>query len=307
VVVAYAAALTVPLTWLALLCRAAAGAGYAVCFVSGAELARTSGTGPSGVGLFGGVSLAASGAAVLAVPFAEPLLGWRAPWATSGMIAVVALLMVVRTPVPARAAPVSADRPPALDRGPSLLRDGELHRLAAVHAVTLGLGVVLSNWAALVLEDSWGFGRTAAALTGSVVLGMSVLSRPLGGHLARRVPDRMGQVAVLSLAGCSAATLALAFPTIPLVAVLAVVALGVLSGLPFAGVITAAQARRPDRPAAAVGLLNTQANAVIVVGTPLMGAALEHGVAPAALWAMAGLWLVPLLARPRSGRLTRRR
>jgi predicted MFS family arabinose efflux permease len=307
VVVAHAAALTVPLTWVALLCRAVAGAGYAVCFVSGAELARRSGTGPSGVGLFGGVSLAASGAAVLVVPFAEPLLGWRAAWWTSGTVAVVALLMVVRSPAPARLVPDPGDSPSTGDGGPSLLRDGELHRLAAVHAVTLGLGVVLSNWAALVLEDSWGFDRTTAALTGSVVLGMSVLSRPLGGHLVRRVPDRMGHIVALSLAGCSAATLSLAFPTAPLVAVLAVVALGVLSGLPFAGVITAAQARRPDRPAAAVGLLNSQANMVIVVGTPLMGATLEHGAASAALWGMAGLWLVPLLARPRSGRLSGRR
>ena len=105
VVVAHAAALTVPLTWVALLCRAVAGAGYAVCFVSGAELARRSGTGPSGVGLFGGVSLAASGAAVLVVPFAEPLLGWRAAWWTSGTVAVVALLMVVRSPAPARLVP----------------------------------------------------------------------------------------------------------------------------------------------------------------------------------------------------------
>jgi predicted MFS family arabinose efflux permease len=306
VVVANLAASTTPVLWLALLCRAFAGAGYAVCFVSGAELARRSGTGPSGMGVFGGVALAASGFAVLLVPLAERSLGWRAAWLTSAVIALVALVVVLRlprtlTPAPPvrRTGPVAT---PTSDRGASLLRDGELHRLAAVHAVTLGLGVVLSNWAALVLEDSWGFGRATAALTGSVVLGLSVLSRPLGGYLARRFPERMGLMVVLSLLGCSAATAALVIPTAPAVAVLSVLVLGVLSGLPFAGVIIAGQARRPDRPGAAVGLLNSQANALIVLGTPLMGAALEHGRTATALVLIALVWLAPLLARPRSTR-----
>ncbi|MCW2821759.1 MAG: putative sugar transporter, partial [Marmoricola sp.] len=97
-------------------------------------------------------------------------------------------------------------------------------------------------------------------------------------------------------------TVALVVPSAPGVAVAAVLTLGVLSGLPFAGVIIAGQARRPDRPAAAVGLLNGQANGVIVVGTPLMGAALEHGRTSTALVLIAALWLAPLLARPRSTR-----
>jgi predicted MFS family arabinose efflux permease len=112
----------------------------------------------------------------------------------------------------------------------------------------------------------------------------------------------MGQVSAVSLAGCSVATLALAFPSHPGVAVLAVVALGVLGGLPFAGVIIAGQARRPDRPAAAVGLLNSQANAMILIGTPLLGAAIEHSETSSALWLVAVLWLLPLVARPRSTR-----
>jgi predicted MFS family arabinose efflux permease len=308
VVLANVVAATTPELWLALGCRTLAGAGYAVCFVSGADLARRSGTGPAGMGVFGGVALAASGFAVLMVPLAEHPLGWRAAWSTSAAIALVTLLVVLRLPREAatpRAAindaaahPVgAADDPPR-----SLLRDGELHRLAAVHAVTLGLGVVLSNWAALVLQDSWGFGRTSAALTGSVVLGLSVLSRPVGGYLARRFPERVGLMVVLSLLGCSAATVALVVPSVPVVAVLSVLVLGVLSGLPFAGVIIAGQSRRPDRPGAAVGMLNSQANALIVVGTPLMGAALERDRTSAALVLVALLWVAPLLARPRSTR-----
>jgi predicted MFS family arabinose efflux permease len=301
VVLVHVVACATPLTWLALACRALAGAGYAVCFVSGAELVRLSGWGPSGIGLFGGVSLATSGVAVLSVPFAEHVCGWRAAWVTSGAVALLALLMVARLRVPS---PVPAPAPPpratASSPGPSLLRDGELHRLAAVHAVTLGLGVVLSNWAAVVLVDTWDFGRTAAAVTGSLVLGTSVISRPLGGYLVRRIPHRTAQVSAISLAGCSLATAALALPTVSVVAVVAVLVLGLLSGLPFAAVITAGQVRHPDRPAAAVGLLNSQANALILTGAPLLGAAIEWGRTSMALWLAAVLWLLPLLARPRT-------
>ncbi len=301
VVLVHVVACTAPLIWLALACRALAGAGYAVCFVSGAELARRSGSGPSGIGLFGGVSLAASGAAVLTVPFAEHVVGWRAAWVTSGAVALLALLMVARLrvagPVPTRTSRPGAT---AASPGPSLLRDGELHRLAAVHAVTLGLGVVLSNWAAVVLMDTWDFGRAAAAATGSLVLGTSVISRPFGGWLVRRVPHRTAQISAASLAGCAGATAALAAPTSPAVAVVAVLVLGLLSGLPFAAVITAGQARHPDRPAAAVGLLNSQANALILAGTPLFGAGIERGLTSSALWLVAAVWLLPLLARPRT-------
>ncbi|MCW2820702.1 MAG: putative sugar transporter, partial [Marmoricola sp.] len=128
VVLANLMASTTPLLWLALLCRSLAGVGYAVCFVSGAELARSSGSGPSGMGVFGGVALAASGFAVLMVPLAEPFLGWRAAWLTSAVIALVALLVVARLPPAthaARRAGPTTGRPST--RGPTLLRDGELH------------------------------------------------------------------------------------------------------------------------------------------------------------------------------------
>lgn len=304
VVLAYLLAVVAPLPWLALACRAVAGAGCAVCFVSGAELVRRSGAGASGLGVFGGVSLAACGAAVVGVPLAEPLLGWRSAWWTSGGLALVALAAVLR--VGAWAAP---ERAPAGPRhgvsgapGRSLLRDGELHRLAAVHAVALGLGVALSNWVALLLASSWGFSRPAAAVTGSLVLGLSIASRPLGGHLARSRPDLVPAVRTGSLVVCAAATAALAVPTSPVVAVLAVVALGGAGGLPFAAVLAAAQARRPDRPAAAVGLLNTGANAVVLLATPLLGAALERSATTGALLGAAVVWLLPLLAPPAPGR-----
>jgi nitrate/nitrite transporter NarK len=311
VVVVHVVASSAPETWLALTCRALAGAGYAVCFVSGAELARSSGTGITGIGVFGGVSLAASGVAVAVVPLFEPLLHWRSAWATSGLVATVALVAVarIRPPIDPRLGPTTTvpdDLTPVA--ATSLWRDAELYRLAGVHALTLGAGVVLSNWATVVLVDTWGFSRAGAAVTGSLVLGMAVLCRPAGGELSRRRPEAMGRLTVLSLIVCAVATLALSIPSTPFIAVVAVMALGLFSGLPFAAVLAAGQAQRPDRPGAAVGLMNGIASSLILVGTPLLGAAIDQGITAAGLQIIAVLWLVPLAGLPRTvGRSARRR
>ena len=298
VLVAHLLALTAPLPALAMAARFASGVGFAVCFVSGAELARASGRGSRGMGVFGGVALAASGVSVLGVALAEPGLGWRAPWATSAAVSGVALVVALRLPRagPRRAGPRAALADlPAL---PTLLLDGQLFRLALVHAVTLGLGLVLSTWATTLLVDVWSFGPAAAAVVGSLVLGLSVVSRPLGGQVAAVLPARNRALWAVALVACAGATAALASPGVAVVAVVAVVVLGTFSGLPFAAVVQAAQARQPVRPAAAVGLMNTLAFGLVVVGTPAVGWAVDHDHAQNALVAVALLWLLPLVSLP---------
>jgi nitrate/nitrite transporter NarK len=299
VVVAHLVALSAPLPWLAVTARIVSGTGFAVCFVSGAELARGSGSGSRGMGIFGGVALAASGAAVLVVPFTELALDWRAPWATTAVVAALALAVVARQPWDgAHRAAHSQDVHPTGPPPPKLLRDGQLFRLTAVHAVTLGMGLVLSSWATTLLVDIWSFESTAAAVIGSGVLGLSVVSRPLGGHVAAMWPTRGRMISALALIACSGATLVLSRPGAAVVAVLTVVVLGLFSGLPFASVVGAAQARQPRRPAAAVGMMNTAAFGLVVTVTPVMGWAVDNGRASWTLVVLALLWLVPLLVLP---------
>jgi predicted MFS family arabinose efflux permease len=293
-IVAYLAALTVPHVGLAMAARAVVGAGGAICFSAGAELARQSRTGPLGLGLFGGVAIGAGGAAVLVVPLLEGVLGWRSAWATGAGAALLAAGAVALVPT-AASVTHSATRP-RVRGGASVIRDGQLHRLAAVHAVTLGLGVVLSNWVAVVLERVWGLPTGMAATLGSLVLLLAGVSRPLGGYLARRHPTSIRPLVVGALVASAAATAALAWPSGVVVAALAVGVLGMASGLPFAAVLAAAQTRRTDRPAAAVGLMNAQANVLVLLGAPLLGAAIQHASSTAGLLVVAALWLVPLLA-----------
>jgi len=298
VVLAHVAALVAPVPWLALLARALSGAGYAVCFVAGAELARRSGRGARGTGLFGGVALATSGFAVLTVPLVAHVVGWRSSWLTTLVVTAAALALVLTLP---RERPGEHRPDPPADGGarpPSLLRDPQLFRLAAVHAITLGLGLILSSWATTLLEDVWSFGPTTAAVAGACVLGLSVVSRPLGGQLVAARPERTRTLWVLTLVVCGAATLALAWRSTPVVAFAAVVVLGVVGGVPFASVVQAAQRRQPTRPAAAVGAMNTVAFGLVVTASPVVGWAVDHGYATAALVTVAVAWLLPLLALP---------
>ncbi|MCW2853382.1 MAG: putative sugar transporter [Nocardioides sp.] len=304
VLVAHLLAMLAPLPWLAITARIASGTGFAVCFVSGAELARNSGRGSWGMGIFGGVALASSGGAVLVVPFAAEVLGWRAPWVTTAAVTALALALALR--LPSHAARRGASATAAQMRGstsPTLLRDGQLFRLASIHAVTLGIGIVLSSWATTLLVDIWSFGDAVAAVVGSGLLGLSVVSRPLGGYVAAAYPNRSRTVWTAALVACAVGTVALSRPSTPAVAVLAVVVLGVFSGLPFASVVEAAQARQPTRSAAAVGVMNTLAFGLVVVATPVVGWAVDHGHASTTLTVIALLWLLPLLALPSATRV----
>ncbi|WP_170297159.1 MFS transporter [Georgenia thermotolerans] len=297
VVLSYVAAVVVPVLAVAFGARILAGAGSAVGFVVGADLARRAGVGPVGLGVFGGAAIGSGGLAVGVVPALEPLLGWSAAWVTCAATAAAAIVAVA---VGVDAPSARAARPARLAAGPSVLGDGELYRLAAVHGVTLGLGVVLGNWAAVILHDRWGLPSGASSAIASLVLLTTIVSRPLGGYLAERFPHQMRWVVALALAVCAIDTVALAFPSTAAVAVAVVLTLGVASGLPFAAVLASAQRWRPDRPAAAVGLLNAMANSLVVIGTPLLAAAIESGQSVLALSVTGALWLVPVAALPRS-------
>lgn len=76
---------------------------------------------------------------------------------------------------------------------PSLICDGTLYRLTAIHAATFGLGVVLSNWAAVVLTERWGLEPAFSAVIGSPILVLTMISRPLGGAILGRFPAAHGR------------------------------------------------------------------------------------------------------------------
>jgi MFS family permease len=256
VAAASAAALGWKEAWFAIGMRVVAGVGTAACFVSGAEYTRATIGSAVAQGVYGAVSMAAGGLALALVPLWN---SWRAPFGSAAIVAASGLVFVALAPhAPAAPRRVRADLPTVVDR--------RLTPLAAMHAASFGLSVVIGNWVVPLLHRAGGQPVEVAGVAGALVLFLGVISRPLGGRLV----DRTALIRLSFVASAlGIALLALARPLPLMVAAAALV--GLAAGIPFAPAFAGAQRLRPDAPGAAVGFVNMIAAATILVGTPLVG------------------------------------
>jgi predicted MFS family arabinose efflux permease len=288
-----ALALAAPEAGLAVAARAIAGVGTGLAFISGSALVRESGGGPLAQGVFGGVSLAPGGLALAIVPQLEEALGWRAPYWTALALALVVLVAVLAL------APATAEPGRSAAARAGVVRDRRLWRLAVLYSASYGLGVVLANWVVELLQRHSEMSDGAAAAAGALTLLLVVVSRPLGGWILLARPSRARAAVVASLVAGPAGTLALVAADPAWLAVLGALLVGLGAGVPFSPAFTGAAASRPDAPAAAVGFVNTAANLVVLVGTPLLGLGFSLpgdgrlGFAAVALLWVAALGLLP--------------
>ncbi len=260
-------ALAAPDLGLGLAARALAGVGTGLGFVAGSDYIRAGGGSAAAQGLYGGAAVGGGGFALAVVPLLENGLHWRAPFASSVVLAAVSAILLAVAPSAARRTVGRA----AAGIG-SVLTDPLLYRLSAIHTASFGLSAVVGNWAVTRLEDA-GAGSELAGALGASTLAAGLLTRPLGGWLVRRYPNRSLALVAWSLAAGAVGTLALALTApVPVLAVACLV-LGLAAGIPFAPAFAGAQRARPDAPGAAIGLVNTWAAFAIVVGTPLLGLA----------------------------------
>ena len=288
-----ALALAGPEPALAIAARAIIGVGTGLAFISGSALVRESGGSPLAQGVFGGVALAPGGLALAIVPQLEGAMGWRAPYWTALALSL-AVLAVVVTLAPATAGPA---RPPAARAG--VVGDRSLYRLAVLYAASYGLGVVLANWVVELLQRHSDMSDGAAAAVGALTLLLVVVSRPLGGWVLAARPGSTRPVVAVSIVAGVAGTFALVAADPVWLAVLGALLVGLGAGIPFSPSFTGAVATRPDAPAAAVGFVNTAANLVVLVGTPLLGLAFSvEGEGRLGFVALAALWLAALAVLP---------
>jgi len=295
-----AASAIAPVAWLALLTRALTGIGTGVSFIAGSAYVRAVGGSPAAQGVFGGVGLAGGGFALALVPQAERLVGWRAPYVTAAAIALAGLALLAAAPADERR--TRPQREEGLRAG--VLRDRRLYRLAVLYAASLGLSVTVGNWVVTLLDRHGGLSKGTAGAVGSLTLVLGIVTRPLGGWILREHPGRMRLAVGVSLAAGAAGTALLAVARPPEVAALGAALVGIAAGIPFSPAFTGAALLRPDTPAAAVGLVNGAASAVILAGTPLLGLAFGlPGDGRAGFGIAAVLWLIVLLALPTARQL----
>ncbi len=293
-------ALVAPDPSLALVARGLTGIGTALGFVAGIDFVRAEGGSPFAQGVYGGLSIGGAGLALAIVPQLAGSLDWRAPYVGAIVLAGTAALLLLRCP---------GDRHSSLARQRSVLEAapaprGGLLRLCVLSMATFGLSVVVGNWIVTFLERDSNLSPGTAGAIGSLALLGGIVSRPLGGWLARRHPAKNRVVVGLSFAAAAAGVLLIAAGGPLALGLAGALTLGIAAGVPFAPLFSAAARVRPEAPAAAVALVNMASNLVIVFGVPLLGVSFVlPGDGRIGFVAVAALWLGALLLVPRAREL----
>ena len=252
-----------PYLALAFVGRIVVGFGTGLGFVAGSDYIRARGGSPFLQGVYGSASVLSPGLAIALVPGLANWVGFRAPYLSGVIVAVVMAAVLAVAPPSHGAARHAAER---IDR--SLFRDRYLLRLAAIHAASFGFSVVVGNWVVTLLEHH-GRSKEFAAAAGSLTLLLAFFSRIGGGALLRRADASRWVAASLALGGAGAVALALPLPAALVIVAAAVI--GLASGVPFPMAFAGAALDRPESPGMAIGFVNAWAALVIVVGAPLVG------------------------------------
>ena len=255
VAAASAAALGWRVAGFAIAMRFVAGFGTAAAFVGGSDYVRSTIGSPVAQGLYGAVSMAGGGLAVALLPL---WASWRTPFVSAAVVAAAGAVLVAL-------APRETERVRRA-QGPVSVVDRRLLPLAAMHAASFGLSVVLGNWVVTLLHRAGGVSEHAAGVAGGLILFLGLVSRPLGGRLIDRTALIRSSFLVAA-AGTALLTVARPFP----LAVAGAAIVGLAAGVPFAPAFAGAARLRADAPAAAVGFVNMVAAVTVLVGTPLLG------------------------------------
>ena len=292
-----AVSMIAPDTGLAIVTRALTGIGTGFGFIAGSAYVRAVGGSPAAQGLYGGVGLAGGGVALAVVPQVESWIGWRAPFATAVAVAPRPVFVLLRHRAGRRAAgPPQTVEEGLCARASSATRASYRLSRGALQGLP-GLSVMVGNWVVTLLDRHGGLGKGAAGAIGSLTLALGIVTRPLGGWILREHPGLARRAVGASLAAGAVGTV---FAP-PSAARRQVAALGAAlarppRGSPFAPAFTGAAVMRPDAPAAAVGLVNGAASAVILARSCLSFSLPGDGRAGFAV--VAALWLVSLLVLP---------
>jgi MFS family permease len=275
--------------------RPLVGLSTGIGFVAGIAYIRAAGGSALAQGVFGGVAMGGGALALAVVPQLEPALDWRAPFVFGLGVSVAAALLLLLGP---RDSWVADRVPTARVSMLEVATDRRLSRLVVLHTATFGSGLLVGTWVVALLvrlDHSQGIAGAVGALT----LALTIVSRPLGGWLLQRYPQRIGWALAGSLVigalGC--AGLAAGGPVGA--AAVSACAVGIGAGIAFAPIVTSAMWLRPDAPGTAVGAVNMWGNLVVLAATPLLGLAFSvPSGGRIAFLAVAALWAAALLSVP---------
>jgi len=242
-------------------------------FVAGVRYAGglfRGGRGAIAQGIYGSATQVGSGVIISALPFIAEPYGWRAAYLAAAAFLFGATVLWWLAP------PIAAN-PGAPGGLASALRAPAGWLIGLVHTASYSVSIVVGTWAPTYLLREFALDLTTASQIGALVLLVGLVVRPLGGLIVGG--HWLSAAALMRLAlGLNVAALALlAVPQRPLlVALVAVVLLGVGCNLPYAPVYQAAGAALPRNPGATTGLVAMVSFWGIMAGAPLVGWLVER-------------------------------
>jgi nitrate/nitrite transporter NarK len=252
--------------WQLLFWKTFTGVGTGACFTAGARYIVSLFEGRDlhvAQGCFGGSIVLGSGFVIFAIPQLLGAFGWRGAFLGSTAVAIAAAVFWV----------AAAPRPDHFVKHAGSLaevaRSRELWRLGVLQMASFGLVIVVGTWIATLLKSGFQMPIQRAGLMGSLVLLLGIVTRPLGGWLAHRMPVTrlLRSALLLNAAACAA----LAWGQWKWLTWVAIVALGAGCGLPYAAIFGRAAALFPGRAGAAMGLVNMVGILMILLGAPAVG------------------------------------
>lgn len=278
--------------WQLLLWKALAGIGTGACFTAGARYIVGIFTGRArdlAQGLYGASIVLGSGFVLFAVPQLLGAFGWRGAFFGCALLAAVVWgWWMWAAPAPKQAA-----------RAAGSLGEMMLHRelwlLSWMQMASFGLMIVIGAWITALLRTDFAMPLKAAGWLGSMVLLLGILSRPLGGWLAQSMSIQwlLGSSLLLNALACAA----LGWGGVLGIAILAIVALGIGCGVPYAAIFNRTAALFPDRAGAAMGFVNMVGIVMILAGAPAVGYLADlSGQFRASFYALGGFSLLAAAA-----------
>ncbi len=256
--------------WQLLFWKSFAGIGTGTCFTAGARYIVSRFQGRDlhiAQGCFGGSIVLGAGFVIFAIPQLSGAFGWRGAFLASTAVALAAAILWIA------AAPRLSTLPRHLVKPAgsmaAMIRSRELWRLGVVQMASFGLVIVVGSWITTLLRSDFQMPIKTAGLMGSLVLLLGIVTRPLGGWLVHRMQTStlLRAALLLNAAACAA----LAWGQWTWLTLVAIVALGLGCGLPYAGVFGRAAALFPGHAGAAMGLVNMIGIVMILIGAPAVG------------------------------------
>ncbi|WP_295653966.1 MFS transporter [uncultured Mucilaginibacter sp.] len=215
-------------------------------------------------GFYGASVLLGSGFVIFAVPRLANAFGWQVSFLSTAFIAVCAVFVwafAVPSPEFKSHLPVKLQ---------SLLSDRQLWLLGFLQMASFGLVILIGTWITELLKKQNGLLTTTAGAIGSLVLLVGIFTRVYGASLVIRLGYKatLALSMLLNVVGCFILASSLSSIYITLLAILCI---GIGSGLPYSALFSRAVNLFPGRAGTAMGLVNMLGIIMILIGAPLIG------------------------------------